>query len=115
MAVTPDGTKAYVSNIGNVDGTTVSVINATNDTVIKTITVGVVPEGVAVTPDGGKVYVANSDSNSESVISTTTDTVIATIPGDCGLLFVPREAWRSLPMATRSMSPTITVKPIPCL
>jgi DNA-binding beta-propeller fold protein YncE len=34
------------------------------------ITVGASPEGVAVTPDGSKVYVANSGSNTVLVIAT---------------------------------------------
>jgi YVTN family beta-propeller protein len=33
------------------------------------------PDGVAVTPDGSKVYVANCIGNSESVIATATNTV----------------------------------------
>jgi YVTN family beta-propeller protein len=44
------------------------------------IPVGNAPVGVAVTPDSGKVYVANLSSNSVSVIATTDDTVIGTIP-----------------------------------
>jgi YVTN family beta-propeller protein len=40
------------------------------------IAVGAQPMGVAVTPDGGKVYVANSFSNTLSVIDTATDMVI---------------------------------------
>ena len=39
-----------------------------------------VPVGVAVTPDGSKVYVANDASNNVSVIATATNTVTATIP-----------------------------------
>ena len=35
---------------------------------------------LAVTPDGTKIYVANSGANTVSVINTTTDTVIATVP-----------------------------------
>jgi YVTN family beta-propeller protein len=42
-------------------------------------TVGTLPEGVAVTPDGSKVYVTNEISNTVSVISTATNTVTATI------------------------------------
>jgi YVTN family beta-propeller protein len=42
--------------------------------------VGVLPYGVAVTPDGSKVYVANLDSNNVSVIAAATNTVVTTIP-----------------------------------
>ena len=41
--------------------------------------VGVTPLGVAVTPDGTKVYVANCDSNNISVIDTSTNNVTATV------------------------------------
>jgi YVTN family beta-propeller protein len=45
-----------------------------------TIPVGLFPVGVAVTPDGSKVYVTNGRSNTVSVIDTATNTVSATIP-----------------------------------
>ena len=58
----------------------VSVIDTATNTVIATIPVGDNPFGVAVSPDGSKVYVANSNSHTVSVIATATDTVTATIP-----------------------------------
>ena len=70
-----------------------SVINTATDTVIATIPVGSnnpsaggsYPAGVAVSPDGSKVYVANSYlANSVSVIDTETNTVSATIPVGVG-------------------------------
>ena len=58
-----------------------SVISTATNTVIATIPVGSSPVGVAVTPDGSKVYVANDGDNTVSVISTATNTVIgAPIP-----------------------------------
>jgi YVTN family beta-propeller protein len=45
--------------------------------VTATIPVGSQPGGVAVTPDGSKVYVANFLSNNVSVIATATNTVTA--------------------------------------
>jgi len=68
---------AYINNSG--DGT-VSVINAATHAVLKTITVGATPVGVATSPDGTRVYIENEDSNTISVISTATNSVIATIP-----------------------------------
>jgi YVTN family beta-propeller protein len=44
-------------NLGN---NTVSVINTTTNKVTATVDVGINPEGVAVTPDGKKVYVTNA-------------------------------------------------------
>jgi YVTN family beta-propeller protein len=58
---------------------TVSVIDAIRHVQIRTITVGLLPTGVAVTPDGRLVYVANYGSKSVSVISTLSDRVVATI------------------------------------
>jgi YVTN family beta-propeller protein len=37
-------------------------------------------DGVAVTPDGSRVYIANQSSNNVSVIDTTTNTVTTTVP-----------------------------------
>ncbi|MGB9927896.1 MAG: DUF7507 domain-containing protein, partial [Methanosarcina sp.] len=51
---------------------------ATN-TVIAIIPVGSSPRGVAVTPDGAKVYATNHYNNNVSVIDTATNTVIATV------------------------------------
>ena len=60
--------KAYISKQGS---NKVSVINTTTNTVVGApIAVGTHPIGVAVTPDGSKVYVANFSSNSVSVIAT---------------------------------------------
>lgn len=76
IAITPDGRKAYVtaSNVG------VIVIDLVNNTVVGVpIPVGQEPLGLAITPDGSQVFVANNESFSVSVISTATDTVIDTI------------------------------------
>jgi len=82
VAVTPDGSKVYITNssqFGN--GNTVSVIATATDTVTGSpITVGSGPAGVAVTPDGSKVYVANFNDNTVSVIATATNTVVSTVP-----------------------------------
>jgi YVTN family beta-propeller protein len=54
-----------------------SVIDtATNTVVGSPITVGIEPWGVAVTPDGSKVYVTDLSSNNVSVIDTATNTVV---------------------------------------
>lgn len=76
VALNADNSKAYVANA--VDGT-VSVIQTSNFTVIKTINVGAEPWALAFTPNGSKLYVANSSSNSVSVINPANDTVVKTI------------------------------------
>jgi len=71
---------AYVTNFTTPG--TVSVIDTATHAVTGTITVGkFFPGGVAVTPDGRKVYVANrfSSPGTVSVIDTATNTVTATI------------------------------------
>ena len=83
IAVSPDGTKVYVTNYGNY-GTpgNISVIDTTTNTVTANMPVGINPVGLAVSPDGTKVYVANYWGNTTSVINTATNTVTATVPGD---------------------------------
>ena len=80
VPVSTHAQKAYITN--SVDNT-VSVIETTTNTVIGSpIHVGFLPYGLAVTPDGSKVYAANDGArdNSVSVIDTATNTVSATIP-----------------------------------
>lgn len=61
-------------------GNSVMVIDAATNAVVATITVGTLPAGVAVSPDGTRVYVSNAVDNTVSVIATATNSVIATIP-----------------------------------
>jgi YVTN family beta-propeller protein len=75
VAVTPDGSAAYVANSGS---NTVSVIKA--QSVVATIPVGNTPMFVALTPDDTTAFVTNNKDNTVSVISTATNTVTDTIP-----------------------------------
>ncbi len=61
----------------NID--TVSVIDTATNTVTATVNVGNYPYGVAVSPDGKRVYVTNELSNNVSVIDTATNTVTDTV------------------------------------
>ena len=76
VAITPDGSYAYVANY---DSGTVSVIEISTNTVTTTVTVGTGPVGVAITPDGSYAYVANYGSGTVSVIQISTNTVTATV------------------------------------
>ena len=67
---------------------TVSVIDTATNTVTATDPRRQAPVGVAVTPDGSKVYVANGD-NTVSVIDTATNTVIGSP------ILSARPPWRS--------------------
>src|ERR1700736_5707947 len=76
VALTPDGTEAYVTSA--LAGS-VSVIKTSTNAVVGTIHVGLGPTYVEVTPDGMTAYVTNTASNSVSVINTGTSKVTATI------------------------------------
>jgi len=73
VAVTPDGSKVYVTsgafNVAVIDTTTSAV------TQIPVSPIGGFPTGVAVTSDGRKVYVTNQFDASVAVIDTATDMV----------------------------------------
>jgi YVTN family beta-propeller protein len=94
LALTPDGSKLYITNYGGGQfGNTVQVYNTTNDTLTKTIQVGDNPLEIVMSPDGTKAYVLNtfywaggnngSPDATVSVIDTSTDSVIDT--ADVGL------------------------------
>jgi YVTN family beta-propeller protein len=73
---------AYITNQGIYPNFSnkVTVIDTTTNKVVTTIDVGLAPAGVAVTPDGGKVYVANEAvKGTVSVIDTATNAVSATV------------------------------------
>lgn len=72
------GTRAYVANA--VGPANVKVIDLSANKVIATTTTSQQSFGVAVSPDGARVYVTNSQSDTVSVIDTTTNTVTAIIP-----------------------------------
>lgn len=77
-------TKAYVSEWGSGMGTEIQVIDLTNLSITKSITVGMGPEKMILHND--KVYVANSggwgNANTISVIDPSTDAVVKTITLD---------------------------------
>jgi YVTN family beta-propeller protein len=87
LAITPDGRHAYVPYVlfDNGEGSeNVAIIDTASNTVMKTIPIGTVDiltklTGVAVTPDGKHVYVANQGGNSVSVIDTAINTVVKTV------------------------------------
>ena len=106
IAFTPDGRRAYVTNFGS---NTVSVIDTATHTVVPVpdgdaigdaIKVGIVPIGVAITPDGAQVYVVNVNFSpvppfppgEVSIIDTATNTVVKTVmvgPGPRAVAITP--------------------------
>jgi len=75
IAITPDGTRAYVAN----NSGTISVIDTSANAVIATIPDTDLPLGVAITPDGARAYVSNA-AGSISVVDISTNTIITNIP-----------------------------------
>lgn len=74
VAITPDGSRAYVVNKGS---NTVSVIGVATLSVIDNIVVGKEPAGIAIAPDGAYAYVSNFGDNTVSTIGIATESVIA--------------------------------------
>ncbi|MGZ8194563.1 MAG: beta-propeller fold lactonase family protein [Methylosarcina sp.] len=92
VAITPDGTRAYVANQGfpaNVAVIDTDTNSPTYNTVVTTIPISDLNTtavwGMAITPDGALAYVTKGSEDSVSVIDTDTNsptfnTVVATIP-----------------------------------
>jgi YVTN family beta-propeller protein len=83
VARSSDAATLYVTN--GASGT-VSVLdigtNPAHPSVHATVRVGTYPHGLALTPDGRYLVVANTLGDSLSVIATAGDQVVATVPGD---------------------------------
>jgi YVTN family beta-propeller protein len=79
LAVTPDGTRLYAANRG-LFSNTVSIINTSSNQVVGEITIGNNPHSVAMSADGKRAFVSNTDSHSVSVIDTDQNATVGTIP-----------------------------------
>jgi uncharacterized protein (TIGR03437 family) len=75
VALTPDGSRAYVTNGGG----DVWVLSTSTNAVLAKIVVGGYPSGIAITPDGTRAYVTKDNANAVAVIDTSSNTVIATM------------------------------------
>ncbi|WP_194927098.1 phospholipase D-like domain-containing protein [Catenulispora pinisilvae] len=76
VAVTPDGTKAYV--VGN--NGSISVVDTASDTLTSSLLSGPGHLGIAMAVDGRHAYITNSRADTVSVLDTSTDTITGTIP-----------------------------------
>lgn len=79
IAVTPDGTKAYVADFGSGQITEITGLNGGAPQAQPPIDIGGTPSGVAVTPDGETVYVTNGSADEVSVLDAATGAVTATL------------------------------------
>ena len=79
IAITPDGSKAYVSNIvDGLDGT-VTVLSTATNAILATIQTHGTPQAGVVSPDGTTVYIADNGTDQVDVIDTATDTLRTTV------------------------------------
>jgi YVTN family beta-propeller protein len=76
VAVSPDGTRVYVTNTGS---SSVSVVETATHTVVATIPVGASPSAIAVTPDGQWLYITTAGGVVEA-IDVALGTVVAPDP-----------------------------------
>src|ERR1051325_3173701 len=88
FALSPDGTRLYVSNE---DAATASILEPTTGKLVATVPVGTEPEGVAVSPDGKLVFVTGETSNNVTALDPETGTVLFHVavdqrPRDLGFL-----------------------------
>lgn len=74
--ITPGKTLAYATIY---EQNKVIAIDTATNTIKATISVGNTPAGLAVSPDGARVFVANGNDGTVSVISTADNTVVKTI------------------------------------
>ncbi|WP_151447487.1 beta-propeller fold lactonase family protein [Lacisediminimonas profundi] len=85
VVISPDSARAYVTTCtGSCDGGAqglLSTIDTATNTVIASLGVGNGVNGVALSPDGSRAYVANSGDNTVSVVDTASNSVINTITG----------------------------------
>ncbi len=77
IAVTPNGSRAYVLGFVNIHHASVVAINTSNGSTAKEILVGPLESagagGIAVTPNGSTVWTSSSENGTVTAISTTTN------------------------------------------
>lgn len=77
LALTPDGSSAYVANS---EAHSVSVINTGTNTVTATVQVGFDPVDVAIAPNRATAYIADALADSLTVLNTATNQVVTNLP-----------------------------------
>jgi len=111
-AGTPAAGKLYVTNLGNSGiGNTVSVVDTTTKQVTTVIVGrdGAGPAGLAVSPDGTRLWVANSSADTIAIVDTTTNKVIKTIPLPSGAVYIALSPDGHQAYVTNADTTTVTV------
>lgn len=80
LALTPDGSKLYVSQFTTAFTNKLSVVNTATMALVGEITLWSMPHGLRMNHAGTTVYAANMMSDNVSVIDVAGDTVVATVP-----------------------------------
>ena len=84
FALSPDGTRAYTTNLA---GPSLSIVDVAAGTTLATLPIGVEPTGLAVSPDGTRAYVVSQAERRMTIVDTTQNVVA----GNVGLPSEPRE------------------------
>jgi YVTN family beta-propeller protein len=81
VVVSPDGSKAYVTNwdVTNPNGRAVQVIDTATLTNIQQINVGLAPHGISFSHDGRLIYVTNYLSDSISILNAADNTEVGRV------------------------------------
>jgi YVTN family beta-propeller protein len=77
VAVTPDGVRAFVANIGS---GSVSVIDLREGKLVKDVPTGAGAEGIDITPDGRHVWVTNREADTVTVLDAGSLAVVKELP-----------------------------------
>lgn len=75
FALSPDGTRAYTTNLA---APSLSIVDVAAGSLVATVPVGVEPTGLAVSPDGSRVYVASQMARTLTVVDAQAGTVVRT-------------------------------------
>lgn len=108
IEVSPDQSKAYISNFGSDSITVIDTATRSADQTID-LAAGSSPMGLAPSPDGTRVYVVNSNMNSLSVVDVDEGVVVATFDAGDGATHVAVSPDGQLAYVTNQNAGTVSV------